>query len=138
MADLFVDTSGWACWAVARQTFHSRAVSALNDTWALNERAVTTVLVLSELTALLTSPLKVPKADQIRFLHAIRNDPTIEVVGLDSASDAAAWSLWESRADKDWTLTDCLSFAVMQQRRLTEALTTDHHFEQAGLVRLLK
>ena len=41
-------------------------------------------------------------------------------------------------ADKDWSLTDCVSFLVMQDRRLTEALTADRHFEQAGFVALLK
>jgi predicted nucleic acid-binding protein len=40
--------------------------------------------------------------------------------------------LYRSRGDKDWSVTDCLSFVVMERRRLTEALTTDHHFEQAG------
>ncbi len=43
-----------------------------------------------------------------------------------------------ARADKEWSLVDCASFVVMQQRGLTEALTTDRHFEQAGFVRLLK
>ncbi len=42
------------------------------------------------------------------------------------------------RLDKDWSLTDCISFAVMQERSLTEALTSDHHFEQAGFTALLK
>ncbi len=40
--------------------------------------------------------------------------------------------------DKDWSLTDCISFVVMHERGITEALTADHHFEQAGFVALLK
>jgi hypothetical protein len=46
--------------------------------------------------------------------------------------------LYRQRADKDWSLTDCISFVVMRQRGLTEALTGDHHFEQAGFVALLR
>jgi predicted nucleic acid-binding protein len=42
------------------------------------------------------------------------------------------------RHDKAWSLTDCTSFVVMRQHRLTEALTTDHHFEQAGFKMLLR
>ena len=43
-----------------------------------------------------------------------------------------------ARPDKDWSLTDCISFVVMQERGITEALTADHHFEQAGFAALLK
>ncbi len=40
--------------------------------------------------------------------------------------------------DKDWTLTDCISFVIMRERNVAEALTGDHHFEQAGFVAMLK
>jgi predicted nucleic acid-binding protein len=46
--------------------------------------------------------------------------------------------LYEARADKDWSLTDCISFVVMEREKIAEALTADHHFEQAGFVALLK
>src|ERR1700722_7624341 len=47
-------------------------------------------------------------------------------------------ALYDSRADKQWSLTDCISFTVMRQRGLQEALTGDHHYEQAGYTALLK
>jgi predicted nucleic acid-binding protein len=46
--------------------------------------------------------------------------------------------LYRGRPDKEWSLTDCISFVVMGERSLTEALTSDHHFEQAGFTALLK
>jgi predicted nucleic acid-binding protein len=46
--------------------------------------------------------------------------------------------LYRRRLDKEWSLTDCISFVVMQQHGLTDALTADHHFEQAGFTALLK
>lgn len=46
--------------------------------------------------------------------------------------------LYASRPDKQWSLTDCISFEVMRREGITEALTGDHHFEQAGFVALLK
>lgn len=48
------------------------------------------------------------------------------------------WELYRNRADKNWGLTDCISFAVMEQYNIQRAFTYDHHFEQAGFVRLLK
>ena len=56
----------------------------------------------------------------------------------DTSGWASAWQLGESRLDKEWTLVDCASFIIMKQRSLMAALTTDHHFEQAGFIRLLK
>jgi hypothetical protein len=47
-------------------------------------------------------------------------------------------ALYAARPDKEWSLTDCVSFLVMQDHGVTEALTADHHFEQAGFVALLK
>jgi len=46
--------------------------------------------------------------------------------------------LFQRRPDKTWSLVDCASFVVMQKRGITEALTSDVHFEQAGFIRLLK
>ena len=48
------------------------------------------------------------------------------------------WQLLKNRQDKEWSLVDCVSFVLMQQRGMTETLTTDRHFDQAGFVRLLK
>jgi predicted nucleic acid-binding protein len=46
--------------------------------------------------------------------------------------------LFAARSDKEWSLTDCISFVLMQQEQISEALTADHHFEQAGYLALLK
>ncbi|HEX8230861.1 MAG TPA: hypothetical protein VF826_16315 [Chloroflexia bacterium] len=62
----------------------------------------------------------------------------VEIVHIDKALDEQAWELLSKRPDKDWSLVDCSSFVVMRQRGIQEALTTDHHFEQAGFTRLLK
>ncbi len=47
-------------------------------------------------------------------------------------------ALYTRRSDKDWSLTDCISFVVMKAEGIEEALTGDHHFEQGGFVALLK
>jgi len=138
MIDRFVDTSGWAAWADRHEQFHAQATQAVDDTWRQGGRVVTTNWVLVELSALLTRPLRLPKPRQIQLLRDIRSDPGVTVVAVDAPLESLAWQLWEARTDKDWTLTDCASFVVMQQRQLTEAITADHHFEQAGFLRILK
>jgi predicted nucleic acid-binding protein len=138
MREPFVDTSGWAELADRTLPFHAQAVAHAEATWKQGGRLLTTSYVLTELTALLTSPLRMPKARQIALLTQLRGDTSIEVVHIDATLEADAWQLWESRPDKTWSLVDCASFVVMQRRGLAEALTTDHHFEQAGFVRLLR
>jgi predicted nucleic acid-binding protein len=138
MLERFVDTSGWAAWADRDERFHAQARRILDETWDHDGRLVTTNLVLIELTSLLISPLRVPRPQQIALLDDLRGDPSVEVVPIDAGREAAAWALWRSRTDKDWTLVDCASFVLMEQRGLLEAVTSDHHFEQAGFRRLLK
>jgi uncharacterized protein len=138
MVDRFADTSGWASWADDTQKFHALALKIVNETWTRGHQLVTTNWVLAELTALLTSPLRMPKRQQIQLLEGIHTDPGVRVVTIDPLLERAGWTLWENRPDKDWSLVDCVSFHMMQELGLTEAMTADHHFEQAGFVRLLK
>jgi len=65
-------------------------------------------------------------------INDLRTDPDIEVVAVDAALFDRAIILYGSRSDKEWGLTDCISFVVMQERGLTHSLTTDRHFAQAG------
>jgi predicted nucleic acid-binding protein len=138
MIERFVDTSGWAEVADRTLLFHAQAAAACAEVSEQGGRLVTTSLVLAELTALLTSPLRMPKVQQIQLLDDLQADPLIEVVHVDPGLQNAAWHLWRSRLDKNWSLTDCVSFLVMHQRGITEAVTSDRHFEQAGFMRLLK
>jgi len=62
----------------------------------------------------------------------------MSVIHIDQATDDDAWTLLDARLDKHWSLVDATSFILMRRMGITEALTNDHHFEQASLVRLLK
>lgn len=121
MIERFVDTSGWAEWADQTLLFHARAATLFEEVWNKRGRLITTGFVLLELTALLTRPLRMPKMQQIRLLDALRADPSVQIVPIDLSLEAAAWQLWKSRPDKEWSLVDCSSFIVMQQRGLTGA-----------------
>jgi predicted nucleic acid-binding protein len=138
MADLFADTSALGSLADPTQPFHSLAASLYRAARNQNRKVVTTNYVLAELVARLTSPLRFARASIIAFIDDLKTSPYIEVAHVDALLDNEAWQLLKSRQDKDWSLVDCASFAIMTRRRISEALTTDHHFEQAGFVRLLK
>ena len=73
-----------------------------------------------------------------QFIKRSIDNPKIEVVPQTSALFHQSLNLYEQRADKAWSHTDCASFCIMQQRKIVEALTHDRHFEQAGFVALLR
>jgi predicted nucleic acid-binding protein len=73
-----------------------------------------------------------------KLLEDLETDPRVELVLPDEERWRRGIDLYDHRPDKKWSLTDCLSFIVMSDREMTEALTGDHHFEQAGFVALLK
>jgi predicted nucleic acid-binding protein len=74
-------------------------------------------------------------AEGYRRVHA---DAHIEVVPCQPELIGSAVQLYRARPDKGWSLTDCLSFVVMERQGLTEARTTDAHFEQAGFKVLMR
>jgi len=62
----------------------------------------------------------------------------VQVTYVDEALHRAALAHLQQRPDKAWSLCDAVSFLLMARHGIPDALTTDHHFEQAGFVRLLK
>ncbi len=72
-----------------------------------------------------------------RFIQQCYRTDNMHVVPVDTALLRRALQLYEERPDKEWGLTDCISFIVMQDQGLTEAATADGHFAQAGFRVLL-
>jgi predicted nucleic acid-binding protein len=77
------------------------------------------------------------RAHAVRVIDTLRASPLVAVEPASPALFAAALERFRARSDKDWGLTDCASFVVMEERGLSEALTTDDHFVQAGFRALL-
>lgn len=116
-----------------RDPAHEKAVAFLQS---YRGRMLTTGWILAELGDGLASPANRPAF--LATLDTLRADPNITVVGCGDELLEAGIDLFRQRPDKYWSLTDCLSFVVMQKEGITEALTGDKHFEQAGFVALLK
>jgi len=132
MTPVFADTFYFFALLNDKDEAHVRAVE-----WskAYRGRLVTTEWVLIELADGLAS------SRQRNVVPAIRRDlltnSNYRVITLEQALYEHGLLLYEARPDKEWSLTDCISFATMKRESITEALTGDHHFEQAGFVALL-
>lgn len=129
----FADTFALLAWLNPRDSDHARVAAYLAG---FSGRMVTTEWVLMELADALSAPEA--RSTAVAFLKAVRADRLFDVVGYVPGVYQAGFELFTSRADKAWSLTDCISFAVMTERGVSEALTADHHFEQAGFHAIFK
>ena len=131
MATYFADTSYWMALSRKRDQYNRHAAAWNRFVIRTRSTIVTTEAVLWEwLNAFSDASTRAVAVEGYRRAHA---DARIEVVPFQPEMIDSAVELYRTRSDKSWSLTDCLSFAVMERRQLTEALTTDRHFEQAGM-----
>lgn len=135
MIRVFLDAQCLIAANLPRDVNHGRAIALLAEFEEKNARFVTTDAVIVEFCNMLSKvALRAHAAKVVRQLNAQDN---IDVIHVTKEILSRAFTLYESRADKDWGLTDCISFEVMREQRITVALTTDHHFAQAGFQPLL-
>lgn len=138
MSNIFVDTSGWGSLVDSSEIYHQNAVNIYRKAIKDKSKLITTNYIISELTALLSSPLRIPRVQIIEFIESLKISNYVQIIHIDQHLDNLAWDLFKARPDKNWSLVDCSSFVLMKQQNLTQVLTNDHHFEQAGFIRLLK
>ncbi len=93
--------------------------------------------VMAEYAALAQSRGR-PRLETLEFLDTLVSTPEVEKVWVDRDLHVRALALLQARLDKTYSLCDAVSFLLMRQYSIDEALTTDHHFEQEGFIRLLK
>jgi uncharacterized protein len=133
MKPVFADTSYFIALLSPADTRHVKAVE-WSESWSGHQ--VVTEYVLVELGSALSRG-----RDRLLFAPFVRHllaDSDTLCIPASRSLFQRGLVLFDARSDKNWSLTDCISFAVMKQRRIIEALTTDQHFEQAGFTALLK
>lgn len=136
MTEVFVDTQGWAALRVRSDRHHALAHRTWTSLCNGGASFVTSQAVLSETYTLLAH--RVGREYAVRFGESLRAAKHTEVVYVNPDLDAAAWELFVRYEDKLFSYVDCISFAIMEQRGIRQALTYDHHFEQAGFEALLR
>jgi uncharacterized protein len=105
---------------------HSRAIDFSRS---YRGRTITTEWVLTEVADALASPRT--RGSVPLLYQGLRNNPKVTIISAEHISFERGMDLYCNRPDKGWSLTDCISFEVMREHGVTEALTGDRHFAQA-------
>lgn len=130
MTALFVDTAGWMACADGSDPAHE-ACRAARDTALRSGRAlVTTDYVVDETLTLIRLRLSLPAAET--WWRQVDASQRVRWERIDATRFDRALELLFRHRDKDYSFTDCTSFALMRELRLTSVLTTDKHFKQMG------
>jgi predicted nucleic acid-binding protein len=132
MKTVFADSYFYLAITNERDIDHHRAMEFAHS---YRGRTLTTEWVLIEVGDALAAPKT--RAAFRPFLNQLTTNPLVTIIAANHRWFERGADLYDKRPDKTWSLTDCISFAVMQEYGVTEALTGDHHFEQAGFVPLL-
>jgi hypothetical protein len=133
MSGCFADTYFFIALLFENDNAHAEAQARVVD---LSGRLYTSVWVLTEVADALAMPGR--RERFLPFLPFLRTNPLVTIVPPEQTLFDRATALYSQRPDKAWSLTDCISFTIMQDYGLHDALTGDHHFEQAGFNLLMK
>ncbi len=134
--EIFLDTAYAIALAAVTDRLHERAVALAEEIESARPRIITTQAVLLEIGNALSKARY--RAAALQLLASLDSDPNVTIIPHSSELHAKAVALFRSRMDKEWGLIDCVSFIVMQERGIAEALSHDEHFEQAGFIALLR
>ncbi len=132
----FVDTVCWIALLNRQDRFHDIADKHYKNMMRSGTFFVTTTSVLDETANALCDPHFKPSV--ITFHRNLETSSRVEIIFIDPLLWSKGWDLFEERKDKSWSLTDCISISIMQEREINNVLTSDRHFVQAGFHALLK
>ncbi len=134
--DTFVDTSGFYALLVKRDDKHQRGRNIMQRGAEQRRGFVTTDYVLDETGTLLKSRGHAHLTKD--FFNSVLNSKACRIEWTDAERFSKTTAFFLKHPDHDWSFTDCLSFVVMKEHNIQEALTKDKHFEEAGFISLLK
>ncbi|MBS4027886.1 MAG: type II toxin-antitoxin system VapC family toxin [Ignavibacteriales bacterium] len=134
--EYFIDTVCWIALLNQDDELHDIADREYKRLMNLGVHFVTTSAVLNKTANSLSKPQF--RGAVVEFYHRLQKSSRVEILFVNQHYWSAGWKLYEERFDKSWSLTDCISFVVMQEREMKETLSNDRHFEQAGFQALLR
>lgn len=136
MKKVFVDTHYWLAITNPRDPWSSKADDARASLG--NVLLVTTDEVLIEFMNSLSKGGNKLRQLAVNIVREIISDESIIIMQQSRDSFLCGLKEYESRLDKQYSMTDCISMSMMKEEKIEEALTNDHHFEQEGFRILIK
>jgi len=136
MPEIFADTGYWIALIDHRDQGHNQARTLAEG--LTNQQIITTEMILTELLNFASGQGQYLRKLSGETSRQLLREPNVEVIPQTSDQFQQALERYINRPDQRWSLVDCTSFIVMEQRQIREALAFDHHFEQAGFTALLR
>ena len=130
MNALFVDTAGWMACADRGDPANVRSCAARDAALEAGQTLVTTDFILDETLTLIRIRLGIEAAE--RWWRQVDGSPRLRREWIDTHRFERGRDLFFQYRDKEFSFTDCTSFVIMRELRLTHAITTDRHFRQMG------
>lgn len=135
MKEIFLDAAYVIALSSPKDQYHNRAKLIAEQLEVDGSRMITTRAVILEIGNALSKQQYREAA--IELLDSLEEDSNVEIIPLTENLYRRGFQLFQERSDKEWGITDCISFVIMKDRNLMDALTTDEHFKQAGFKVLL-
>jgi predicted nucleic acid-binding protein len=133
MNAVFIDTGYLLALEIASDQYHQAATQHWQGIVAALPRLVTTSYVFDEVVTFFNSRRQHAKAIQVG--NNLLQSPSVQFIHVDTALFYAGWAYFQRHQDKDYSLTDCISFLVMQKLGIQRAFAFDQHFVQAGFTK---
>jgi len=135
---VFWDAAAFVALGNRDDELHAAAIAASQELARAQARILTTDAELTEVANTFSRTTLRPLAHQvIEAFQASVRVRAAQLVHVDTGLWLRGWQFFLDRPDKNWSLTDCLSFLVMEDRKVRRAFTSDHHFVQAGFDKLM-
>lgn len=125
-----MDTGAWFATIVTADQHHDDATQRYSTLIRDDTLFVTTNLVVHETIMLLSRRESKEKA--FEFLEKIYDDPKVEIIDLDSQTEADAYEIFRKYSDQSFSIVDCVSFSIMRRERIKKAFAFDQHFRIIG------
>lgn len=133
---VFVDTVGWVALVHRRDSLHQQA-ARLYKSLAQAMKVTTDAVLIETCNSFSRGNLRQLALAFMDKIAVAGRVSTLEVIHVSEDLITESWELFKKHKDKDWSLTDCISFEIMRRRGIKKAISADHHFVQAGFENLL-